>query len=367
MPIFIYQNANKMKKNILLIFLSVLVTLLLCELLLAIVAPQTNEDRRYLVWSSPNFRVDQFGAVTFLPNETVRTVAVYGDKVEYDVSYQTNNMGLIDHRDYGNKETVSRRLAFVGDSFTAGHHGGTPWVPDLRDHLAIDQNFAIYNLGISGTGIHHFAKLVESFAARIDFDEIVVIAILDDFLRPYWVPDTTASEIRFCNAKFPIEKCRTEKRPVGYIFAYDTPIDTIIAQADAFQTTIWRELTAISHLAGFADRAWGSSQKRERGGLPRWQQILLEEGMATLGSISTKHPDKKRTFIHLPQKSEVAASEFELDLRKDVESQGFIYFSSMEHCSWSLGMFLELDGHPNRLGYENITRCVAQALALQLQ
>ena len=94
-----------------------------------------------------------------IPNESVRTVAIYTGRIEYDVKYQTNNMGFIDHKDYDKNQPIERSIAFVGDSFTAGYHGGTPWVPGLRDKLAHDNDLEIYNLGVDGTGIIHFEKI----------------------------------------------------------------------------------------------------------------------------------------------------------------------------------------------------------------
>lgn len=346
--------------------ISLLITLLLGDFLLGFVAPQTKHEPRFLVWSSPSFRVDQFGAVTYLPNETVRTVAVYGDEIEYDVIYKTNNMGLIDHRDYDSSENADRRLVFVGDSFTAGEHGGKPWVPQMRDRLEVDQKIAIYNLGVSGASIHHFAKILDSFTTRIAFDEIVVLGISDDFLRRYWVPDKQNSEIRFCDAKLPIERCRFERRPVGFVIEYDTPVDRIVDQArNTFSAGFWDRLTIMSHFAGLVDRTLTSHQTRKWGTLPRWQQDLFESNMESLGYISTRFPDKKRIFIQLPQKEEVAMGEYEFDLENAIEAQGFEYISLMGDCSWSLDMFLEKDGHPNQLGYENIERCVAEALSLR--
>jgi hypothetical protein len=72
-----------------------------------------------------------------------------GDIV-YDVRFTTNDLGFIDHEDYssdGDRPADAPRLVFVGDSYTAGFHGGTPWVPALRD----DARRADPDLAISTT------------------------------------------------------------------------------------------------------------------------------------------------------------------------------------------------------------------------
>ena len=59
---------------------------------------------------------------------------MWGDKIEYDVTYQTNNLGFIDTKDYLNEAIPGKNYyAFIGDSFTAGTHAGFPWVPELRE------------------------------------------------------------------------------------------------------------------------------------------------------------------------------------------------------------------------------------------
>jgi hypothetical protein len=108
------------------------------------------------------------------------------------VRFRTNDLGFIDHEDYlvpGQSRADAPRYAFVGDSFTAGFHGGTPWVPALRDRARkTNPDLQIYNLGVSGTGFDHFGRLLKSFATDVDFSEIVILAISDDFERPFWPP-----------------------------------------------------------------------------------------------------------------------------------------------------------------------------------
>jgi hypothetical protein len=80
----------------------------------------------------------------------------------------------------GQRRAKAPRYAFVGDSFTAGFHGGTPWAPALRDRARrANPDLQIYNLGVSGTGFEHFSRLLKSFATEVDFSDIVILAISD--------------------------------------------------------------------------------------------------------------------------------------------------------------------------------------------
>ena len=96
-------------------------------------------DEIALMFSSQTFQLDSNGAVRFEPNKDIRSVSVFNTKIEYDIRFSTNNLGFIDDKDYKyEKDPDKKYYALVGDSFTAGFHGGEPWVPTLRDN--IDQN-----------------------------------------------------------------------------------------------------------------------------------------------------------------------------------------------------------------------------------
>src|SRR5262245_8773895 len=129
----------------------------------------TLDDRQYF-WSQGYLRLDANGAVRAEPDTVVREALYAGGAVEFDVTYRINNLGLIDHRDYPRRSAARRRVAFVGDSFTAGV-GARPWVPQLRDELLPSQGIDIFNLGFVATGFRHFAALVKSVRNDTVFDE----------------------------------------------------------------------------------------------------------------------------------------------------------------------------------------------------
>jgi len=129
---------------------------------------------------------------------------VYDGSIEYDVRYHTNNLGFIDDRDYPDPTATpptSQQYAVVGNSFTAGIHGGKPWVPALRADLtaALGQT-EVYNLGVEGTGMQHFADLLVSFARDRPFTHVVIVAISNDFQRPRWRPEMAPDGLHFCPA-----------------------------------------------------------------------------------------------------------------------------------------------------------------------
>lgn len=141
----------------------------------------------------------------------IRTIAVYNNKIEYDVDFNTNNLGFVDDKDYQYEIAPHKKYyAFVGDSFTAGYHGREPWIPKLRRNLK-ERNIEIFNLGIEGTGIEHFYRLLKSTSKQLYITHIVILAISNDFNRNLWYPLTNSSEIWICPDNLNSAECI--KRP----------------------------------------------------------------------------------------------------------------------------------------------------------
>ena len=77
----------------------------------------------------------------------------------------------------------------------------------------IDQKkIEIYNLGVCGTGIDHFYRLLMSATNQLYISHIIILAISGDIERRFWYPQTNSSEIRFCEED--IAKSDCEKNPV---------------------------------------------------------------------------------------------------------------------------------------------------------
>jgi len=362
-----------LKNNFLLIISSTLFALVLGEVLVRIivpiVAPDAFHPERFLFWSSPHFISDQNGATRMIPNESVRTVAIYSGQIEYDVKYQTNNLGFIDHKDYIENNSSERLIAFVGDSFTAGYHGGKPWVPKLRDSLARDHNLEIYNLGVDGTGIIHFEKILESFGEQIKFNEIVIVAIGGDFIRRYWQPHISDGEVRFCESFHPLETCLNGK-PFFTTFDYNaSPTDVLMSAtvlAERYAQSKKRDLRSIASeksmlFALLRSRAVLTNLLRD-GELPKWQRLILEDNILALKIIRSKYSDMKITLIHIPTRPDVLAKKYLLPIEKYVQAAGIDYYPAFYNCTWSRDMYLAIDGHPNKKGYENIANCIRDAI-----
>jgi hypothetical protein len=171
-------------------------------------------DDRVLFFSPGAWRADPAGAIRYAPDREIRTAALYGSRVEYDVRFTTNDLGFIDVRDYGTRATRERAggIAIVGDSFTAGFHGGNPWVPRLAERARRARPAArVYNLGVGATGIGDFRRLLKSVQGQIEFDRIAIVLISDDVTRPQWRPLEHEGRLHLCRVEDAPSKCASSR------------------------------------------------------------------------------------------------------------------------------------------------------------
>ena len=111
--------------NIAILLISTLTTLLVAEFYVRENFPFFSSNR-FLFFSERAFVQHADGFVHFAPATMIRSVAIYDGRAQFDVTFKTNNMGFVDTRDYPVSPGAKNRFAFVGDSFTAGYHGGAP-------------------------------------------------------------------------------------------------------------------------------------------------------------------------------------------------------------------------------------------------
>lgn len=346
---------NNAISKIALVVFSSLVALFLCEILLRISRFNTEPPPRFLFWSSPTFDVDSNGAVSLAKNTRIRDVAVYNGKIEYDMCYQTNNFGSRDNLDYSGNDSAERRYAFVGDSFTAGE-GGYPWVSELRNKLvAAEKKVSIYNLALPGAGFLHFQKRLESAARSLSFTDIVILAITDDFYRPYWKPVVRDGKIYFsCDvpSNCPASSIATE-------IAFDaTPadLDRQIKENEKSAEQTMRELNRKSgDVITFLHRSKVLLLMHEAWVRMRHGPAPKQIDYAALAAIRSRFPHARICLFHLPQKNEVRRGAYDKDLQKNIEALGISYFPALYRYHWSNDMFYENDNHPNNHGYGRIS------------
>ena len=344
-----------MAGNIGLLFASIATGLVIAEVGARYIGP--DKPARYLMFSGETFHLDQNGAVRYVPNKTIRTVAVYNNAVEYDVTFHTNNLGLIDDKDYLYENDRNKSYyAFVGDSFTAGYHGGKPWIPTLRG--ALNSNDAeVYNLGVSGTGVEHFFRLLESTEEQIRISHIVILAISDDFHRESWYPYANGSEIRFCNDNIQRSEC-SKRRPIATIISSTSSNEEILKTANDMKVvdvphSTRESFPGKSQLLALITRTLSDIRRKDG-------DKDISSSLRALIRIREAFAHAEIHLIHLPEKQEVARGAYSLsNLGDSVREIGMDYFPALKECGWSESMFHVNDSHPNASGYANMAKCVS--------
>ncbi len=355
---------------------STLAVFTVCEIGSRFYPLSTDEaPQRYLMWSSPTFEVDPHGAVTLAKNARIRDVAVYDGKIEYDMFYQTNDFGSPDTVNYGEaggQNTGGRRVAFVGDSFAAGQ-GGHDWFSKLRGSLQASKSSSlIYNFSLPGASVSHFEKTLRSVSEKLEFTDIVLCAISDDFLRTYWKPVERNGIIYFCTDP---EMKGDASSEVATVIGKDASELEILDHVKAVEVRHQQEAGERQQRMSRGQTAWsGAGRLLKRSRFLHWvdgrRRIFIHQqkerekeiDLAPLMSIKALFPNARIALFHLPQKDEVISGRYDRELQKRVEFLGMTYIPALHKYHWDRSMFHVKDSHPNDAGYDKISEVVKEWL-----
>ncbi|MEI7818186.1 MAG: SGNH/GDSL hydrolase family protein, partial [Desulfuromonadales bacterium] len=281
----------------------------------------------------------------------------------------TNNLGFVDSKNYS-YESIPKKsyYAFVGDSFTVGAGGGGAWVASLRNNKL---NAEVYNFGVAGTGFEHFYRLLHEMKNKVKITHIIIVAITDDFFRAFWHPLVNGDKIYFC-----------EKQGLHSI-CQPIPIATIIPE-NASKSEI-REISKIKfkeHRAKIDElNAVNNSQSKlcsllyDESAIFYYLKLFFDSynrlhqptniaySIESIRRIRNEFPLAEINLIHLPQKYEVMTNNYSINIADQVTELGINYYPALEKCNWTRDMFFTRDAHPNKHGYENITKCVSEYLS----
>lgn len=349
-----------MRAELLLSGVALAVSFGLAECALRVATPELGRPDDRLLFTTEAPLRDEYGAIRHAPHRSVRSVLMYGDEFEIDTTFTTNDLGLVDHRDYLPAATASPRYAFVGDSYAAGVEGGRPWVPALRDRLGLQA----YALGMGATGVLGFERMLQSISRWLSFTDVVFVAISDDFHRDLWRPLTRGDEIRLC-AEAQSDAACAEHPPTAYLMRPDTSDADLVERARAIQAArasrrgFMRSWLRESRLLTLLRNA-AVTQFPESG-----QRNLLDESRAALARVRSAYPDARIRFVHVPDRYETERGRYDLDVNQALAGTGIEYLPVLGTCPWSTENYFERDNHPDAAGYEALAQCVAGLLELE--
>lgn len=302
----------------------------------------------------PAMAGEEGDVVRYEPSSLLREVAVDEIGIIYDAVFETNNLGLIDERDY-ELSTARPAIALLGDSFTAGYHGGSPWIVDFRSGLA--GSVDAFNLGVAGTGIVEFEKRLQWFTEKFEVDELYVLFISSDMYRLEWFPVMRAGKLWFCPSGTPADNCVANQAPAFHELDSSWSDDALLHRAAAIM-----EGNRSAPQSGFQlYRLFRSivGSLRESPAL----RLTYPQVQANLGALErlVKQFGADRTVVlHLPEKHEVANGGYDIDLTEFGSRHSIKYVQLQQVCPFTPEMYLARDPHPNALGYGHLVRCLLE-------
>lgn len=292
------------------------------------------------------------GAVHYVPNQQIRMKLFAGWRNEYSVVIPSNNLGCVDVEDYYPIESSAgkRRIAFVGDSFTAGFHGGKPWISEMRS-LDSKHEYAFYNLGVSGTGILDFNQRVDWFLESFEVDEIWFLVLTEDLRREDWTAEQCGDYICL--------NVGEKSHPLWYLPKHFDDNTTIIRVAYDKHGR-WGALLYRACRSRLAEAVvFGRTQLR----LPNYDLQMLSSRLTTvMNEARKKNAGLSLHFVHLPQSDEITRREYHLDVSKVVRDAGVEYHSTLGEIGWNAKDFYDFDGHPNQSGYSKLAKYMSNLI-----
>lgn len=369
-------------KSLLLLAVTTFICLLVAELILRMTPLGSYSlKQRVLFYSQPAFFELDGHAVSYQPNTEVRSVAVYGDQIDYDTTKKTNNLGFYDQMDYYKAKDGFKNIAFIGDSFTSSSGSNEPWVAELRKNIKKD-DIRLYNFGVSATGLTHFHYLLRHLLSqdKVALDEVNLMVISNDFFRYIWYPLTTKEGVRLCRGgEINKEECSKQALTMHSIDISDNreqvlkKAKSIYARnsklSDDYRTSFIKRTRLLNLICDALIKAQGLDSKvismcphLERLKKQTYQKnLLFRESVRAIIRMTQEFPDIKFRVYHIPEVGEVVNKQYSnLRLRQEMKHIGIDYVPLLSECEWNRSMYHKHDGHPNDVGYKNLANCMAK-------
>ncbi len=315
-------------------------------------------EHRYLYVTPDTYQNIDDKLWVYGPSRSMRDVAVYGFldggfRISYDCASPVNNIGLLQSRDFHSGDAV---FGIIGDSYTAGH-GGCPWFSQLE---AAYPNQSFLNGGLMGTGIGAWRELIPYLQDKgIKLENILIIAISNDFLRPGWIwkDDQLA--------------CVNEAQ--GCDDEYWYPISPQASAEDLINLSKERALRRHGSRTAW-DQVWQWVQR-----VSYIEKLLRRTGLFDFETedsrvvVPTIIPEARETLeeiqklgvpfhvMMVPQRDEVGLRQKNPTSRQVEALLGDLGIG-FNWCEITGGDYMRYDGHPNAQGYAKIVACVSDLI-----
>jgi hypothetical protein len=284
----------------------------------------------------------------YFPDQKIRSKGYYliKDKwfKEYDYSFKTNNLGLVQNKDIKKNHPS---ILFLGDSALEGQ-GAEPWFNEFEKIYSY-KKYQLINGGFLGTGFQQWYNLYRYLKEekKIQVNKIVIFFISDDLNRGIFQLNSNALN---CIKDFNV--CS------GYEGFYGIPDNN----------NLQNFLEKISSVRNGASLVKTDFREQIKRFFPATKFVY---------SISKSHIEQRKNeevirkfinefkenivFVHIPTKRDVYLNTFDIDSEKIkkiiIESKGN-YINGFEKCPLVKEDFYNYDGHPNKNGYRKMYLCL---------
>lgn len=350
------------KKNKLLVFFSVIFSLIIVEVITSLILPNKsdyNYRNRYMLFNEgKNFRnIKNF--FTYHPNMSIVSENYYYKDgkflKEYSYNINTNNLGLVQKNDI-NKEDPS--ILFLGDSFTEGQ-GAESWIDKFNGNF---NKYQIINGGLLGTGFQQF-ELMNDYLNDHNIKKVFVLFIGDDLRRDIY--QFNKSQIKCLNNHL---VCKGSETFYGFPLLKKEPL-------------IFLKNLRLKQLVenNIEKKSFKSIRRNIKSKIANLNIIKIPRNFLKSKFYNSKNEKILRNFdsierliniyeqniyfIHLKMKDEIIKkneSYESLYVKKFIQNLSKNYFK----CEFNdnVDFFYKFDHHPNKEGYDYLFNCIKKIL-----
>ena len=385
---------NHTSTNIKIAIIATVLSFLLAELSLRlfnlIIEADTEKNRLRYFWSDNYLISSSNNAIIAKPNWNIRERATCNGDIEFDVSFETNNLGFIDSDDYPGEGKFERYVGLVGDSYTAGTGAG-PWIPYLRDKINSNGNdIQLYNFGFVAAGVEQFVRLLEEYAPRLPISDLVILVISDDFERKPWRPLSDDKGIWLCEESLSEKSCMSRKPYIGLVdFNFDnrrlskhvvreakknqlkkTIERSAVHSKDSSESNLFLRIASFvmrkSKVLGLVNRFRHKFLIESSGRLNKKPSEVFISNLRSLERLITILKVEDIRVVQFPSKNEVYAGKYDVALSEYIKDIGIPYTNLWKECSFSLDMFHDCDHHFTKKGYRQFADCIEKSVILPM-
>lgn len=307
----------------------------------------------------------------YTPNSNIRISAIYGDTIEYDYSFTTDEFGFRKTHSCKKPTPDGKSIAIAGDSFTEGLGSTTSWVLQLEKIICL-QGISTVNTAMAGFGIEDMNNSLTFARNSLNVRKAIIGLIQDDIWRLH-VPMISRPECSLYNHKD--YKCgetitwwhvdRDKRREDRLRFArtkqYYGIMPLFKISGLHVVNTIQDLLRKILVFSGIAEKLLLK--------ITSTQDVLLKSASA-MDAIVRNYGVENVIIFLLPTKNDLGLQG--TTAQKIHRDQGFELFRrslssrpniiDIRDCPLTSIHFHSVDGHPNDLGQALLGKCAVVKL-----